>query len=133
MPCTRPDMQKGDWLRPLAGFGSPKSPTPRFYLLSPSENRPETLLPPEQIPTLYADTSYFGPVHVVQNTPQFATCLVPHPDRRETGLVWLNIWTRDRGGHMYCRVVPEPTRAAWRHAGWRNRYRPLPTLTLQPV
>ena len=123
MPCTRPGMKRGDWLRPVARFGQPDAPTPRFYLLPPSENSSETLLSPEQIPTLYATTSYFGPVHAVENTPRFATCLVPHPDPREDGLVWINIWTSERGGQRFCRVVPWPTRAAWRNAGWWDWYR----------
>ena len=119
-------VQRGDWLRPVARFGKPNSPSPKFYLLPPSQRAPESLLPRDAVGELDANTSYFGPVHDVETFWPVVSCLVPHPHPAGDGLVWINVgsWI---SGHWqsFCRVVPRSDVESWRRRGWVDRYRAM--------
>ena len=112
--------QPGDWLRPKPNFGEPGTPTPMFYLLPPSENLPESRLRRQDVGEFGAQT-YFGPVHAVERTQRFVSCLVPHPNTAEAGLVWVNVQANE-SGRTYCRVVPRRQVRAWRRRGWKTSF-----------
>jgi hypothetical protein len=117
MAQQRPAPVRGDWAHRRTRVG-----TVRFWLNPPS------LGVPLRAPGIchVGPGDFLGPVHAVDNTPEFVSIQVPYP-KFPSLLVWVNIWSSHNHlgvprGIDYCHVVPPQMHERWVHRGWTDEF-----------